>query len=101
MLAFLLSGFFFTVGNPYPQVAKEKGIYFIIMGVISAGAIAGWGYLSSRTADHTRIVWFSPKGYATFLVLRLLMSVFIGTLMLPYEVVPQIRTVELLSLAKP
>ncbi len=85
-LAFLLGGFFFTIGNPYPQVEKERGIYFFIMGAISAGTIAGWRYLRSRTADHTKIVWFSPKGYATFLVLRLLMSVFIGTLMLPYTI---------------
>ena len=86
MLAFLLGGFFFTISNPYAQVVKERGIYFFIMGAISAGTIAGWRYLNSRTADHTRIVWFSPKGYATFLVLRLLMSVFIGTLLLPYTI---------------
>jgi uncharacterized membrane protein len=86
VLAFLLGGFFFTVGNPYPQVVKERGIYFLIMGAISAGTVAGWRYLSSRTADHTRIVWFSPKGYAMSLVLRLLLSLFIGTLMLPYTI---------------
>jgi uncharacterized membrane protein len=91
MLAFLLGGFFFTFGNPYPQVRDERGIYFMIMGAISAGTIAGWRYLSFKTADHTRIVWISSKGYATFLVLRLVMSVFIGTLLLPYAFYRAIR----------
>ncbi len=84
IFAFLLGRFFFTVGNPYPQVKDDKGIYFVIMGAISAGTVAGWRYLRGGTVAHNQMVWFSSKGYATFLVLRLVMSVFIGTLMLPF-----------------
>ena len=91
MLAFLLGGFFFTFGNPYTQVRNERGIYFMIMGAISAGTVAGWRYLRWGTADRTRIIWFNPKGYATFLVVRLAMSVFIGTLMLPYTFYRAVR----------
>ena len=90
-LAFLLGGFLFTFGNPYPQVRNERGIYFMIMGAISAGTVAGWEHLRRGTGDLTRIVWFSPKGYATYLVLRLVMSVFVGTLMLPHTFYKAIR----------
>jgi len=99
MLAFLLGGFFFTFSNPYPQVRNERDIYFIIMGAISAGTVAGWRYLRQGAEGPTRIVWFSPKGYATFLIVRLVMSVFLGTLLLPYTVLlPKIRTTILIAL---
>ncbi len=85
-LAFFLGGYFFTHGNPYAQVEKGRVVYFMLMGAISAGTIAGWRYLKSKQDNRSRIVWFSPEWHGIYLVLRLGMSVFIGTFMLPYAI---------------
>ncbi len=85
-LAFFLGGYLFTHGNPYAQVEKERVVYFMLMGAISAGSIAGWKYLKSKQDNVLRIVWYSPKWHGMYLVLRLGISVFIGTLILPYAI---------------
>ncbi len=56
------------------------------MGAISAGTIAAWKYLNLKQENGLRIVWFNPKWHGMYLVLRLVMGVFIGTLMLPYAI---------------
>lgn len=85
-LAFFLGGYFFTHGNPYAQVEKERVVYFLLMGASSAGTIAGWKYLKSKYDNGLRIVWLSPKWYGMYLVLRFGITVFIGTFLLPYVI---------------
>ena len=81
-VAFFLGGYYFAYGNMDAHSGGERIVGFILLGAVTAGIMVGWKYFKSRK----EIVYLSPKAYAWYWAVRLLMSAFVGFFMLPFAV---------------
>jgi hypothetical protein len=88
-VAFLLGGWYLISANNGAKVVENRGLYFLLGGLVLASAVAGWRRISQ--GQRVIFIWVSRDGVPMHLALQIIICALIGPFLLPYVIYRNIK----------